>query len=128
MATWGGLFYEPCCECCRCCATIFAVRSSTHMETMSSAAGASTDTHVDGGDILPLLRRSPVIPVVTLARPEDAVPLARALLAGGIGIIEVTFRSDAAVSGIEAIRRECPTIAVGAGTVWTAQQAVQASS
>lgn len=82
----------------------------------------------DTTDIVPVLRRSPVIPVVTLARVADAVPIAQALLAGGIGIIEVTLRSAAAVAGIEAIRRDCPEIVVSAGTVWTAQQAAQAAS
>lgn len=79
-------------------------------------------------DIEPFLRLSPVIPVVTVTRAADAVPLANALLAGGIGIVEVTFRSDAAVAAIEAIRRECPSMTVGAGTLWTSQQALQASS
>lgn len=91
--------------------------------TTVAASGASAGA----SDIEPLLRRTPVIPVVTLARVEDAVPLARALLAGGIDVVEITLRSDAAVGAIAAIRRECTAMTVGAGTVWTPEQAAQAA-
>ncbi len=70
-----------------------------------------------------LLDVSPVIPVVVIEDVENAVPLARALLAGGIGIIEVTLRSPAALASIEAIAREVPEMFTGAGTVCSAQQA-----
>ena len=63
-----------------------------------------------------ILAVSPVVPVVTLASATDAVPLARALLAGGIRIIEVTLRSDAAMDGIRAIVAAMPDMIVGAGT------------
>src|SRR5262249_49860139 len=71
---------------------------------------------------------SPVIPVATIARPTDAVPLAEALLEGGVGVIEVTLRSDAALAAIEAIRNACPDMCVGAGTLWTAEQTLQAAA
>lgn len=64
-----------------------------------------------------------VIPVIKLERVEDAVPLARALLEGGIPVAEVTFRTEAAAGGIAAIRREVPQVLVGAGTVLASQQA-----
>jgi 2-dehydro-3-deoxyphosphogluconate aldolase/(4S)-4-hydroxy-2-oxoglutarate aldolase len=68
------------------------------------------------------LDTAPVIPVVVLDEPSQAVPLARALLDGGIGIIEVTLRSDAALAAIEAIAAEVPEMMVGAGTLITPAQ------
>jgi len=79
-------------------------------------------------DITHTLGLSPVIPVVTFQRETDAVPLAEALLRGGIAIIEVALRSAAALGAIEAIRKDCPTICVGAGSLWTAEQTLQAAS
>lgn len=70
-----------------------------------------------------ILGLSPVIPVVTLGDPEHAVPIAEALLAGGVGIIEVTLHSDSALTGIRRIRQALPEMCVGAGTVWDAAQA-----
>ncbi|HEX6026228.1 MAG TPA: bifunctional 4-hydroxy-2-oxoglutarate aldolase/2-dehydro-3-deoxy-phosphogluconate aldolase [Solirubrobacter sp.] len=58
-----------------------------------------------------------VVPVVTLPDVESAVPLARALTAGGLPVAEITFRSEAAAAGIEAIRNAAPEVLVGAGTV-----------
>jgi len=66
---------------------------------------------------LELFAISPVVPVVVLERTEDAVPLAEALLEGGVGIMEVTLRSDAALASIEAIAKAVPQMHVGAGTV-----------
>jgi 2-dehydro-3-deoxyphosphogluconate aldolase/(4S)-4-hydroxy-2-oxoglutarate aldolase len=63
------------------------------------------------------LRLAPVMPVVTIEDVESAVPLARALLGGGIRTIEVTLRTDAALAAIKAIAAEAPEIVVGAGTV-----------
>jgi 2-dehydro-3-deoxyphosphogluconate aldolase/(4S)-4-hydroxy-2-oxoglutarate aldolase len=65
---------------------------------------------------------APVIPVVVLDDPDHAVPLARALLAGGIGIIEITLRSAAALPAIERIAAEVPEMTVGAGTLITPPQ------
>jgi 2-dehydro-3-deoxyphosphogluconate aldolase / (4S)-4-hydroxy-2-oxoglutarate aldolase len=75
-----------------------------------------------------VLELSPVMPVVTITRAADAAALAEALLTGGIAVIEVTLRSEAALAAIEVIRRECPGVCVGAGTVWTVQQAEEAAS
>lgn len=70
--------------------------------------------------------KAAIIPVIKLNRVEDAVPLAQALLAGGIPVAEVTFRTEAAAEGIATIRREVPQMLVGAGTVLTTDQAVAA--
>jgi 2-dehydro-3-deoxyphosphogluconate aldolase/(4S)-4-hydroxy-2-oxoglutarate aldolase len=59
----------------------------------------------------------PVMPVVVLDRLEDAVPLARALVAGGLPAIELTLRTPVALDAIRAIVAEVPGIAVGAGTI-----------
>ncbi|MCZ0208976.1 bifunctional 4-hydroxy-2-oxoglutarate aldolase/2-dehydro-3-deoxy-phosphogluconate aldolase [Streptomyces sp. UMAF16] len=69
-----------------------------------------------------LLDLAPVLPVVVLADAADAVPLARALVAGGLPAIEVTLRTPAALEGIRAIAGEVPEAVVGAGTVVTAEQ------
>src|SRR5690348_583977 len=58
-----------------------------------------------------------VIPVVTIARAADAVPLAEALLRGGLRVIEVTLRTAEAPAAIRAIARALPDAIVGAGTV-----------
>jgi len=60
---------------------------------------------------------APVIPVLTIARIEDAVPLARALTAGGLRALEVTLRTACAIAAIEAIAAAVPEAVVGAGTV-----------
>ncbi|OQW60432.1 MAG: keto-deoxy-phosphogluconate aldolase [Proteobacteria bacterium HN_bin10] len=63
------------------------------------------------------LTLSPVIPVVTLDDASDAVPLAQALLAGGLRTIEITLRSPAALAAIRAVAKDAPEMIVGAGTV-----------
>ncbi|MCE7012061.1 bifunctional 4-hydroxy-2-oxoglutarate aldolase/2-dehydro-3-deoxy-phosphogluconate aldolase [Kibdelosporangium philippinense] len=73
-----------------------------------------------------LLDLSPVIPVVVIDDVDHAVPVAEALLAGGVPLIELTLRTPVALEGIQRIRKEVPDILVGAGTVVTAGQAVQA--
>jgi 2-dehydro-3-deoxyphosphogluconate aldolase / (4S)-4-hydroxy-2-oxoglutarate aldolase len=64
-----------------------------------------------------LFRHVSVIPVVTLDRERDAVPLARALGEGGLAVIEVALRTPVAIAAIAAISRELPHIIVGAGTL-----------
>lgn len=66
-----------------------------------------------------LMRASPVMPVIVLDRVADAVPLARALLAGGIRLLEVTLRTATALDSVRAIRAEVPQALVGVGTVTT---------
>ncbi|MET8565017.1 bifunctional 4-hydroxy-2-oxoglutarate aldolase/2-dehydro-3-deoxy-phosphogluconate aldolase [Streptomyces flaveolus] len=65
---------------------------------------------------------APVVPVVVLTDAADAVPLARALVAGGLPAIEVTLRTPAASAAIRAIAAEVPQAVVGAGTVITPEQ------
>ena len=74
-------------------------------------------------DLTAALVDAGVIPVVTLARPEQGVPVAEALLAGGLTCVEITFRSQAAAAAIEMIRSRVPAILVGAGTILTTAQA-----
>jgi 2-dehydro-3-deoxyphosphogluconate aldolase / (4S)-4-hydroxy-2-oxoglutarate aldolase len=68
-------------------------------------------------DPTPLVSKTPVIPVLTIERAADAVPLARALVAGGLPVIEVTLRTKTALDAIKAIAREVPDCIVGVGTV-----------
>ncbi len=68
-------------------------------------------------DPTPLVRQAPVIPVLTIERAADAAALARALVAGGLTVIEVTLRTKAAVDAIKAIAAEVPDCVVGAGTI-----------
>jgi 2-dehydro-3-deoxyphosphogluconate aldolase/(4S)-4-hydroxy-2-oxoglutarate aldolase len=70
-----------------------------------------------------VLRISPVIPVVTIDDPQDAVPLARALADGGVKIIELTLRTESALTSLKLIANEVPDILVGAGTILTPAQA-----
>ena len=67
----------------------------------------------------------PVIPVIVLDRVTDAVPVAEALIAGGIPIFEVTMRTDAALAAIEEIAKRFPDALTGAGTVLNESQARQ---
>ena len=68
---------------------------------------------------LELLALGPVIPVIVLQRVEHAVPMARALVEGGVRVLEVTLRTPAALACIEAIARAVPEAIVGAGTLRT---------
>ncbi|MDX3317013.1 bifunctional 4-hydroxy-2-oxoglutarate aldolase/2-dehydro-3-deoxy-phosphogluconate aldolase [Streptomyces sp. ME03-5684b] len=69
-----------------------------------------------------VLDLAPVVPVVVVDDLADAVPLARALVAGGLPAIEVTLRTPVALDAIRAIAGEVPDAVVGAGTVVTAEQ------
>ena len=77
-------------------------------------------------DIMERLRRAGVIPVVVLDDAKDAVPTAEALLAGGVDVMEITFRTAAAADSIRAVAEHCPDMLVGAGTVVTLEQCRQA--
>lgn len=89
------------------------------MSTQSASKHLPTGPAGDGPtmDAAWARARGPVVPVIVLQRVDDAVPLAEALLAGGIQLLEVTLRTDAALAGIEAIARALPEALVGAGTV-----------
>ncbi|MFD8390279.1 bifunctional 4-hydroxy-2-oxoglutarate aldolase/2-dehydro-3-deoxy-phosphogluconate aldolase [Streptomyces sp. NPDC059680] len=69
-----------------------------------------------------VLELAPVVPVVVVSDVADAVPLARALVAGGLPAIEVTLRTPGALDAIRAIAAEVPGAVVGAGTVITPEQ------
>lgn len=66
--------------------------------------------------------QGPVVPVLVIERVEDALPIARALMDGGIKVLEVTLRTQAALAVIEIIAREIPDAYVGAGTVTNREQ------
>ncbi|MDM0011795.1 bifunctional 4-hydroxy-2-oxoglutarate aldolase/2-dehydro-3-deoxy-phosphogluconate aldolase [Variovorax sp. J22P168] len=76
---------------------------------------------------LDVMRDAPVIPVIVLHDVKDAVPLARALVAGGIRMLEVTLRTREALECIELIAKEVPEAVAGAGTIRSAADA-QASA
>lgn len=67
-------------------------------------------------DIRQIISRAPVIPVITIDDLALAVPLARALVAGGLPVIEVTLRTDAAIAAAHAMIEQVPTAIVGLGT------------
>jgi 2-dehydro-3-deoxyphosphogluconate aldolase/(4S)-4-hydroxy-2-oxoglutarate aldolase len=87
--------------------------------TMMPASSPSPHSTASAPATLPPLPRfrSRVVPVVVIEDPTRAVPLAEALLEGGVDVIEITLRSDAALAGLEAVARAVPGMAVGAGTV-----------
>jgi 2-dehydro-3-deoxyphosphogluconate aldolase/(4S)-4-hydroxy-2-oxoglutarate aldolase len=68
---------------------------------------------------LSLAAHGPVIPVIVIQRLEDAVPLAQALVAGGVRVLEVTLRTPVALAAMEAMARAVPEAIVGAGTLRT---------
>jgi 2-dehydro-3-deoxyphosphogluconate aldolase / (4S)-4-hydroxy-2-oxoglutarate aldolase len=73
-------------------------------------------------DIAAIATRAPVIPVLTIERAVDAVPLARALVKGGLPVLEVTLRTPAALDALRAIAADVPDAILGAGTVLNAEQ------
>lgn len=79
-------------------------------------------------DTAGVLNVSPVIPVVTIDDPQHAVPLAKALVDGGVRIIELTLRTDSALESLQRITEEVPEILAGAGTILTPAQADAAVS
>ena len=87
---------------------------------MSFAQGARRGHDV--GMLSSLLDLAPVVPVVVIEDAADAVPLARALVSGGLPAVEVTLRTPAAPDAIRAIAAEVPDAVVGAGTVITPEQ------
>ena len=73
-------------------------------------------------DVLSRLAASGVVPVVVLDKADDAVPTAKALLAGGVDVMEITFRTAAAPDSIKAVAESCPDMLVGAGTILNLEQ------
>lgn len=68
------------------------------------------------------MTKAGIVPVVVLENAEDAVPTARAMLAGGIDVMEITFRTAAAAAAIRKVSENCPDMLVGAGTVLNLEQ------
>ena len=73
-------------------------------------------------NIVETLKSAGIIPVIVIEKEEQAVPLAKALVKGGLPVLEVTFRTKAAAGAIAAIKREVPEAIVGAGTILTVEQ------
>ncbi|WP_369237430.1 bifunctional 4-hydroxy-2-oxoglutarate aldolase/2-dehydro-3-deoxy-phosphogluconate aldolase [Streptomyces sp. R21] len=90
--------------------------------SLPSSPSASPPHSPSASPSASVLDLAPVVPVVVLTDAADAVPLARALVAGGLPAIEVTLRTPAALDAIRAIAAEVPDAVVGAGTVLTPAQ------
>lgn len=97
---------------------------TTAADSLTRAAGRSSAPGVrDVGTAVSPLDIAPVIPVVVIESAARAVPLARALLRGGIGVIELTLRTPAALEAARAIAGEVPELVLGIGTVVSGEQA-----
>lgn len=90
----------------------------TAATSLSLSSSATTETSLS---LKARLREIGIVPVVALERAECALPLADALIAGGLPVVEVTFRTAAAAAILRTLRRERPQLLVGAGTVVTAE-------
>jgi len=77
-------------------------------------------------DLNKILESAPVVPLVQANDPETAIAISDALLAGGLKVLEVVFRTDEAFECLKAITQKFPDVPVGAGTVLSAQQAEKA--
>ncbi|GAB7197679.1 bifunctional 4-hydroxy-2-oxoglutarate aldolase/2-dehydro-3-deoxy-phosphogluconate aldolase [Dickeya oryzae] len=75
-----------------------------------------------------ILTAGPVVPVIVINKLEHAVPMAKALVAGGIRVLELTLRTDCAVEAIRLIAQEVPDAIVGAGTVTNPQQLAEVTA
>lgn len=73
--------------------------------------------------VMDRLANSIVVPVVVLDKAEDAIPTAKAMLAGGVDTMEITFRTACAPEAIQAVAENCPDVLVGAGTIINVEQA-----
>lgn len=77
-------------------------------------------------NVMELIKEKRIVPVVKLDHVEDALPLAKALIDGGLPVAEITFRTDAAEESIRVIRNTYPEMLCGAGTVVNIDQAERA--
>jgi len=82
--------------------------------------------HATTSAVTAKLRAARVVPVIVIDDPANAVPLARALAAGGLSCAELTFRTAAGIDALRRIAAEVPELLVGAGTVLTPEQVVSA--
>jgi 2-dehydro-3-deoxyphosphogluconate aldolase / (4S)-4-hydroxy-2-oxoglutarate aldolase len=87
-----------------------------------------TATKTRDEELLGLLKSAQVIPVLTIERAEDAVPLASALVLGGVKTLEITLRTDAAVEAAKTIIAEVPDAVIGIGTITTADDLKRAEA
>ena len=78
--------------------------------------------------IVETLGKAGVVPVIVIEKEEQAVPLARSLVKGGLPVLEVTFRTKAAAGAIAAIKREVPEAVIGAGTLLAPQMVKDAKA
>lgn len=93
---------------------------------MSTTPKQSSPNRHDG--LAALLRSARVVPVLTIERLEDAVPLARALVAGGVRMLEVTLRTPVAIEAAKAMMAEVPDAIVGIGTILNAADLARAEA
>jgi len=77
-------------------------------------------------NVMDSMKQSIIVPVVVIEDAKDAVPTAKALLAGGIHVMEITLRTAAALDSIRNVAKECPDMVVGVGTVLNIDQAKEA--
>ncbi len=102
------------------CPHVFA-GAAVAAESDDACAGACR-----GGEppmnIRDILALTPVIPVLTITELDHAVPLARALLAGGLSVLEITLRTPVAFAAIDAVRKAVPDAVIGAGTLSRAME------
>ena len=82
--------------------------------------------NVNDMSVIERLANSIVVPVVVLDKAEDAIPTAKAMYAGGIDTMEITFRTACAPEAIKAVAENCPEVLVGAGTVLNLEQCKKA--
>ena len=99
--------------------------TATNSDTTQRPGGSVVATKPVISSEADILDLAPVIPVVVVDSVEQAVPLARALVRGGIPVIEITLRSAAGLGAIEAVASEVEGMVVGAGTVVTPEQVQQ---
>jgi 2-dehydro-3-deoxyphosphogluconate aldolase/(4S)-4-hydroxy-2-oxoglutarate aldolase len=69
-----------------------------------------------------VLKSCPLVPVIVIEKPEDAIPLGKALVSGGITTLEITLRTEHAYTAVKAMRKAFPEVWVGVGTVATVEQ------
>lgn len=81
---------------------------------------------MEASEVYVRIAREGVVPVLAIDRAESALPLADALLEGGLAVAEVTFRTAAAAEVIATLRKQRPSLLVGAGTILTPEQVRQA--
>ena len=76
--------------------------------------------------VMERLANAGLVPVVVIENAKDAVPTANAMVAGGVDVMEITFRTAAAPDAIRAVAENCPDMLVGAGTIITLEQCKKA--